>query len=170
MLTLFEEGSMGLPNFGNARLGPDAMPFAPEARPAMEGLAPAFAAFMQDLYLHSGVNSRLFLCGRERELEPEVAADVYRIGCEAIVNAYRHSGSRQIETEIEYRSSELRVVVRDTGCGIDSGKLQSVGNECRGLREMRERAGRIGAELSIFSKVGAGTEVELRIPGQVAFQ
>lgn len=171
MLTLIEEeGSMGLPNFGNTRPGPNAMPFTPEACLAMEGLAAAFAALMRDLYQHSGVNSRVFLCGRERQLEPEICAEVYRIGCEAIVNAYRHSGSRQIETEVEYRSTELRIVVRDTGCGIDTGKLQSRGKECRGLREMRERAGRIGAELSIFSKVGAGTEVELRVHGQVAFQ
>ena len=34
---------------------------------------------------------------------------------------------------------------------------------------MRERARQIGAELNLWSEVGAGTEVELRIPGSVAY-
>ena len=34
---------------------------------------------------------------------------------------------------------------------------------------MRERAQQIGSELSLWSEVGAGTEVELRIPGSVAY-
>ena len=34
---------------------------------------------------------------------------------------------------------------------------------------MRERAVQIGAELSLWSEVGAGTEVELRIPGAMAY-
>jgi hypothetical protein len=34
---------------------------------------------------------------------------------------------------------------------------------------MRERAQQIGAELSLWSEVGAGTEVELRIPDSVVY-
>jgi len=34
---------------------------------------------------------------------------------------------------------------------------------------MRERAQQIGAELNLWSEVGAGTEVELRLPGAVAY-
>jgi signal transduction histidine kinase len=35
---------------------------------------------------------------------------------------------------------------------------------------MRERAQQIGAQLDVWSEVGAGTEVELRIPGSVAYR
>jgi signal transduction histidine kinase len=35
---------------------------------------------------------------------------------------------------------------------------------------MRERAKRIGGEMDIWSELGAGTEVELRIPGSIAYQ
>jgi hypothetical protein len=34
---------------------------------------------------------------------------------------------------------------------------------------IRERARQIGAELQIWSELGAGTEVELRIPASVAY-
>ena len=34
---------------------------------------------------------------------------------------------------------------------------------------MRERAREIGAELTVWSRVGAGTEVELRVPGRIAY-
>jgi hypothetical protein len=34
---------------------------------------------------------------------------------------------------------------------------------------MRERAEQIGSELRLRSEIGAGTEVELRIPGNVAY-
>jgi hypothetical protein len=38
------------------------------------------------------------------------------------------------------------------------------------LSGMRERAGRIGAKLRVMSRAGAGTEVELRVPGDIAFE
>jgi nitrate/nitrite-specific signal transduction histidine kinase len=38
-----------------------------------------------------------------------------------------------------------------------------------GLQGMRERAQQIGAHLDIWSQAGAGTEIELRIPGAIAY-
>jgi signal transduction histidine kinase len=34
---------------------------------------------------------------------------------------------------------------------------------------MRERAERIGARLHVWSREGAGTEIELAVPGKIAF-
>lgn len=49
--------------------------------------------------------------GRQRELKAGPRDELYRIGWELIVNAYRHSRAKHIETEIEYRSTELRIAV-----------------------------------------------------------
>jgi len=38
-----------------------------------------------------------------------------------------------------------------------------------GLPGIRERAKQVGAQLDVWSKLGAGTEVELRIPGSIAY-
>jgi signal transduction histidine kinase len=39
-----------------------------------------------------------------------------------------------------------------------------------GLSGMRERAGRIGAKIKVWSRDAGGTEVELTVPGYVAFR
>lgn len=39
-----------------------------------------------------------------------------------------------------------------------------------GLSGMRERAHKIGAQLAIWSSPGAGTEIGLKIPAEVAYQ
>lgn len=122
------------------------------------------------LHLHSDVQFRVVVQGSQRELKPALGGEVYRVVREAIVNAYRHSGAKDIEAEIEYRSSELRVAVRDNGCGIDPQDLQWGKKGHWGLQGMRERAELIGARLRVLSRTALGTEVELRIPGDIAFE
>lgn len=39
-----------------------------------------------------------------------------------------------------------------------------------GLPGIRERAKQIGAQLEVWSELGAGTEVELSIPGSIAYE
>jgi signal transduction histidine kinase len=133
-------------------------------------LAEAFAGVPHDLGLPSAGGFRVVVQGRERELRPELRHEVYRIVCEAIVNACRHSRATEIETEVEYRPRELRIAVRDNGCGIDLRELQWGRAGHWGLQGMRERANRIGARLRLRSSVALGTEVELCVPSRVAFE
>lgn len=133
-------------------------------------LGQALASVPNELGFPSGAGFRVIVEGRQRELSAGLHDELYRIGREAIINAYRHSQAKEIETEIEYRSNELRIAVRDNGCGIDPQQLERVPNGHWGLKGMRERAERIGARLRILSKVALGTEVELRVPSQVAFE
>jgi len=72
--------------------------------------------------------------------------------------------------EVEYRAAELRIAVRDNGCGINPRDLQWGENGHCGLQVMRERAERIGARLKGRSRASAGTEVELSVPSYLAFQ
>src|SRR5687768_9824871 len=96
--------------------------------------------------------------------------DVYRIGREALVNAFRHSGATRIEVGVECGRRHLRVLVRDDGSGIDDEVLRSGRDGHWGLSGMRERAERIGARLKVRSRAASGTEVELNVPGHVAYQ
>jgi len=131
-------------------------------------LAEALASVPNELGLPSSVGFRVVAQGQQRELRAEQRDELYLIGREAIVNAYRHSRAQHIEVEIEFRATELRIAVRDDGCGIDPQMLQRKGHW--GLQGMRERAERIGARLCILSKVTLGTEVEVCVPGRVAFE
>jgi len=56
------------------------------------------------------------------------------------------------------------------GCGIDPQVLRAGRDGHWGPPGMRERAEKVGAKLRVWSRAAAGTEVELTVPGQVAFQ
>ena len=110
------------------------------------------------------------LVGVASELDPTFAREVYRIAIEALRNSFQHAEARHIKVEIHHEEKEFRVLVRDDGKGIDSKSLDAEG--CKGhygLRGMRERAKLIGSEIVIRSEVGAGTEVELRVPAVAAY-
>ena len=103
-------------------------------------------------------------------LRPAVLEDVYGVGREALVNAFRHSEASNIDVLLEYSANQLRMVVRDDGRGIDPKVLQFGKDGHWGLSGMRERAERIGARVKVLSRAGGGTEVELRLPGDIAFE
>jgi signal transduction histidine kinase len=99
-----------------------------------------------------------------------VCDDIYRVAREALRNAFRHGLATQIEVEITYSDRQLRIRIRDNGKGIDP-KLLSAGRDGHwGLPGMRERAQQIGGQLDLWSEAGKGTEVELRIPGSIAYE
>jgi signal transduction histidine kinase/ligand-binding sensor domain-containing protein len=117
----------------------------------------------------SHVDYRITIEGRPRPLNPLVRDEVYRIGREAVVNAFRHSAARSIEVALEYSSDRLRMCVRDDGRGIDPEVVSEGSRGHWGLSGMRERAERIGAGFKVRTRADAGTEVELSIPAAVAF-
>jgi signal transduction histidine kinase/streptogramin lyase len=108
--------------------------------------------------------------GSPRDLHPVVRDDIHRIAREALRNAFRHAHADRIEAEVTYGARELRVRIRDDGKGIEPQHLSEGRARHWGLASMRERAVQIGAQLNLWSEVGAGTEVELRIPGAVAYR
>lgn len=133
-------------------------------------LAEAFSGIQQELGSDRPVEYRVIVEGQTRPLSAAVRDDVYRIGREALVNAFRHAAAANIEVEIEYASRHVRLLVRDDGKGIEPEIVKSGADGHWGLSGMRERAERIGARLKLFSRAGAGTEVELFIPGHIAFR
>jgi signal transduction histidine kinase len=98
-----------------------------------------------------------------------VRDDVYRIGREAIINAFRHSGAANVEVELRYSDRDLRLFVRDDGCGIEPQVLRHGREGHWGLSGMRETAERIRAKLHLRSRLSQGTEVELTVPAEIAF-
>jgi signal transduction histidine kinase len=133
-----------------------------------DDLEQALVGMSQELAIGE-VEYRVIVEGRPRPLKPLIRDEVYRIGREALANAFRHSGAKSVEVEIEFASSDLRMLVRDNGRGIDANVLRSGSEGHWGLSGMRERAERIGARFKVWSGADAGTEVELVVPAAVAF-
>jgi len=123
----------------------------------------------EELPAQSPVDFRVIVEGKHRQLHPVIREEACRIAREAIINAFLHANATKIEAEIEYTARSLGITVRDNGVGIDSKVLQTGREGHWGLSNMRERAEKIGAKLDVLSRPGAGTEVQLYIPGNVAF-
>jgi signal transduction histidine kinase len=135
-----------------------------------EGLEQALSLLSKEFALPENISFVVATDGQPRALRPLVRDEAYLIAREAVINAIHHAQASKIEVEVSYASRHLRVMVRDNGCGIDS-QLVRTGREGHwGLQGMRERADRIGGKLNVLSGVDAGTEIELSVPGALAFQ
>ncbi len=109
--------------------------------------------------------------GTPQNLHPILRDEVYRIAGEAMRNAFKHAQAQRIEVEIRYDERQLRLRVRDDGKGIDPKHLNEDGRPGHfGLRGMRERAKLMGGKLAVWSELGSGTEVELRISASRAYE
>jgi signal transduction histidine kinase len=93
-------------------------------------------------------------------LDAQQETALYRTAQEAIGNAIRHSGSRQISVSLYRRRNSVVLEVSDCGTGFDP-RATPAG---LGLASMRERAGSVGGRLSIAAAPGAGTRVRLSVP------
>jgi signal transduction histidine kinase len=119
---------------------------------------------------HSSAGLSMEVEGRSRTLHPIVRDEVYRIAGEALRNAFRHAGAKQIEVELHYDERQLRLRIRDDGKGIDPQFLTSQGREGHfGMHGMRERAKLINGKLTVWTAPGSGTEIELSVPAAHAY-
>jgi signal transduction histidine kinase len=133
------------------------------SKPDPTSLEHALAALRAEFGVDPNVRFRIFVVGQQKRLQPGIQKEIYLIGREAIINAFRHSRARRVEAEIEYLRRRVRLLVRDNGCGIAPEIIGAGRRSHWGLLGMRERARAIGANLRIWSRPGRGTEIELSV-------
>jgi signal transduction histidine kinase len=140
------------------------------SKSSLPDLENAFSQIRHEFPVQSQISFRVIVEGTPQLLPSVIRDEVYLIGHEALSNAFRHAQASEIEVEIEYAASHLRVLVRDNGGGIDTQVLRSGREGHWGLSGMKERTERIGGKLRVLSRAVAGTEVELSVPGNIAFK
>jgi signal transduction histidine kinase/ligand-binding sensor domain-containing protein len=114
---------------------------------------------------------RVSVQGTRRDLHPIVCEEGFLIAREALGNAFQHAGANNIEAEVSYGQAALQVRIRDDGRGISAAVLDAGGSPGHfGLIGMRERAKKLGGQLDVWSRPGAGTEIDLRVPADVAYR
>lgn len=94
------------------------------------------------------------------DLPPEVEHTYYRIAQEALENVVRHAEARALFVGLEWMDHHLVLTVKDDGTGLTESMLRDASHF--GLRGMRERAGFIGADLTIASEPDEGTTIILK--------
>ncbi len=96
----------------------------------------------------------------QTKLLPRIRKDFMMLYKEAINNARKYSGTQKIDIRIVQKKTYLEMQVKDYGCGFDLDKIK----RGSGLTNMERRAKNMNADLSIISKIGTGTEIDLKIP------
>jgi two-component system sensor histidine kinase UhpB len=86
--------------------------------------------------------------------------NLFLIFKESVNNAAKYSNASKIEIDLHQHEQTMVMRVNDNGHGFDEQTIRP-GN---GLRNLRERAREISGTLTIESKVGAGTAIELHLP------
>jgi two-component system nitrate/nitrite sensor histidine kinase NarX len=89
-------------------------------------------------------------------LPGEVKVALYRIAQEALNNVAKHARARRVEVEFGARDGVIVLRIRDDGCGFD---LSTVPAGHFGLGNIHERAEGIGAQVSVDSAPGCGTQI-----------
>lgn len=109
---------------------------------------------------NDGVSVEVAVTGTPYPLAEEVETDVFRVAQEIAANIRKHAGATNIAARLAYDDHAFKLTVSDDGAGFD---LRNPGGGF-GLATMRDRARKIGGELSIDSARDRGTRVTLRVP------
>jgi signal transduction histidine kinase len=95
-------------------------------------------------------------------LKPEHEHELLRISQEAVSNAVRHARPRTVSITMSDGPAHWELAVADDGVGMEEHP-ELYASEGFGLISMRQRAGAIGGEWQIESRLGAGTRVSVRM-------
>jgi signal transduction histidine kinase len=137
---------------------------AADLRPSLlDELGPAAAIdwVLESFSAHTGIQYEAVLPIAPMDFTPAVSTTIFRILQESLTNVGRHSKASLVVVELKEMDDLMVLKITDNGKGIDrsNGREKSLG-----LLGMRERARMLGGKLSIQSRIGAGTSIELQIP------
>jgi two-component system sensor histidine kinase UhpB len=125
------------------------------------GLASALAVLSDGFAKRVGVHVERQIQTPMPLVSSEAELVVYRVAQEALTNVARHAACSSARLIVESNPEQLTLTVRDYGRGLKDIDPA----EGNGLRGMRERAGTIGASLTIQTPTtGQGTELRLELP------
>ncbi|WP_263768535.1 type IV pili methyl-accepting chemotaxis transducer N-terminal domain-containing protein [Propionivibrio soli] len=127
-----------------------------------EDVAPALATTLRKFELQSGIKAELAMEGHGLPLAPDQQIQVLHIVQEALSNVRKHAHASRVAVRVQQQPA-WRFEVRDDGIGFSAAD-GSADETHVGLRIMKERAQRLGAEVTVVSIPGQGTVVTLTLP------
>ena len=148
-----------------AELSDDARRIAHQLHPsAVEhlGLVPALRSYCAEFSQQERVRAEFAQRRVPASLPPDIALCLYRLTQEGLRNVAKHSGTDQARVVLSGKKNEIHLSIVDSGVGFNprSGK-RNVG---LGLVSIQERTRLLGGSVSITSKLGEGTRLDIRIP------
>ncbi len=134
--------------------------------PTPEGLATALKDLSRRFAEETGREVRFAAEGLPvaGPLPDEAGQHLSQILREALSNTARHAGACRVRVSLVFAADELDLVVTDDGCGPGTPAEGGDTGRHEGLRNMRERARRLGGRLDVDEAPGGGTRVMLAVP------
>jgi two-component system NarL family sensor kinase len=145
-----------------------------EGRRIIQGLHPTV---LDDLGLEAALeelanmyveqtNWEVFLNITPLDEQPDRVTSVtlYRIAQEALNNVAKHANASRVWLTLRCFGDEMRLCIRDNGCGFDINAVQPRKREGWGIRTMRERAAMLHGDCDVESTPGTGSRVRVTIP------
>jgi signal transduction histidine kinase len=108
--------------------------------------------------------------GRERELQPLVSDEIFKVARNAVGNAFQHASARNVDVTLTYRLASLNLSVADDGRDIRNDVSDDGTTGRGGYSAMKSRARRLEGRLLISNLSPVGTEVHLSVPSRVAYR
>jgi signal transduction histidine kinase len=124
---------------------------------AEDSLSAALTTCVRTLVGRSSLRVHLLLDERGPRLPRAAEWELLRVAQEAIANVRQHARATNLWVSLASDGRQLRLLVEDDGTGVVAPRVAHCG-----LHTMRERAGRIDADLEVGPRADGGTRVELR--------
>ncbi len=100
--------------------------------------------------------------GVSEKLNSEIKTNIYRIAQEALNNLSKHSQATEANVQLLGNEEQLTLIISDNGIGFAIDNIDNYkGN---GLHNIKDRTSIIKGTLTIDSKIGLGTEINVKIP------
>ena len=133
--------------------------FARSGEQSFEG---RLLSYMEEAERQYAVRIPVSVANGIEELSAAQKTVLYRVACEAVNNAARHGGAKEIRVEIRAEEEGFVLNVKDDGSGFEEKRVPGSGG--KGLRSMKKVAALLGASLRVESGKGQGTEITLTLP------
>lgn len=134
-------------------------------------LGQLFLAVVEDLGCGDRFHLAIYPTTTERpHLREDVAAELFLVGREAIVNAVRHSNASQITMRLHFASGAFTLDCEDDGVGFDIENQEASKQQHWGISGMRERIETLQGTLRIGSKPRRGTLLRVSLKGKYAYR
>ena len=124
------------------------------------GLVVAVAGLRRELAQQHEIAIDFSHAGVPETVPRDISLCLFRIVQEGLRNAIKHSGAREVSVRLAGDGEGLLLSIADRGVGFDSTN----GQRGLGLLSMRERLEPLRGTLTIRSRPGAGTEINVRVP------
>ena len=134
------------------------------------GLVPALENYLDRMGSENGIRGILYVEEGMPRPQPQVEVTLYRFAQEILTNVKKHACAEEVTVQLKKARNRVEMRIRDDGVGfeLDRGLEAGSAGEHFGIKSLMERVELVGGEMAIYTAPGAGTEVLIQVPDDLA--